>query len=322
MTTFDSSSLQHGIRAAADRIVARHRQSRPAVLLVATRRSGSTLLRDLIAQSPGIRYVDQPESPYSNPRLPEDLRPAAMRHFIDPSADDLDGLIGHLSAVTSGETYVRSEWRLWRPTFHRRTDRSLLKLLDSQGSAGEIERRLGARSVVLFRDPIDVAHSIATRTWPDQLELVGAPALQAGLVDGERAGIVEEALSLPDGHLGRYVVETLVLMQATMSSLGVAAAGFPERTRLDDDGRPLVRFEDLRDDVERVLRVVYEGLELHYRDEYVGLAETPSRTTDRSRRSRPGTSDRGIAHLPDDEQRLLRRALLAFGAEHYAARHT
>ena len=320
MTTFDSSSLQHGVRAAADRVVTRHRESRPPVLLFATRRSGSTLLRDLIAQAPAIRYVDQPESPYSNPRFPADLRSAAVRHFVDPSEDELDGLLGYLRTVTSGETYVRSEWRFWRPTFHRRTDRSLLKLLDSQGSAGDLVRRLGGQCVVLFRDPIDVAHSIATRAWPDQLELVGTPALEAGLLDDDGADVVDEARSLPDGHIARYVVETLLLMQLTMSSLGAPGDGFPEQTRCEG-GRLLVRFEDLRDDVERVLHVVYDGLGLPYRDEYVGLAETPSRTTDRSRRARPGTSDRGISHLPVGEQQLVRRALTAFGAEHYASRH-
>lgn len=303
--------LRYLSRQAIDRIATRHVDDGDPILLVSMRRSGSTLLRDLIAQADGVRYVDQPDSPWSPLPAASVLPPVIWSHCVGASPAELNGLADFLEGVVRGDVYVRSEWRLNKSTFHRRTNRTVLKLLNSQAATGFLEEHLGGRTVVLLRSPIPTAQSIADRGWGDEVDLVLPSLVDTGALSDEETRACRSVLSLERGSIPRLVAEWLLLYRALCVGTGGHTGGGLD-SGPDASGRYWVRFEDLRDDPGQILEPLYDHLGLEWNASYLNLANVPSPSTQRSQRSAPGRRSGGLDSIPERDRLPVSDLLDAF----------
>ncbi len=140
--------------------------AKPDIAMFASRRSGTTVLAEVFARSPGIRAVDQPDSIYTaGARHASFLPPYAGGFPYDLSERDRELLRTLYTGLRRGEFSFRQQWRPWAKDFHFRSDRLFLKLTDSHGIASDLLSFLPLRAFAFFRHPVPHALSCLRLGW-------------------------------------------------------------------------------------------------------------------------------------------------------------
>lgn len=140
----------------------RHRQgSRPNIAIFGSRRSGSTLLMQVIASNRGLKSVDQPCSVFSASahqvrQLP--IRDCGQMHHLNEQEKEI--LRAYFTAIVAGDLHVNEPWRFWARDFWWRSDRIVFKLTDAHGAATWLTETFGWQPVILLRHPLSQALSV------------------------------------------------------------------------------------------------------------------------------------------------------------------
>ncbi len=141
------------------------------IALIGSRRSGSTLLMQIIAHQPGIKSVDQPFGIFG-------ATSAHMNHLGYPSGGVFAAVdrqtrsraMNFVKRIQSGEIHVREPWRFWKGDFHFRTNRLVLKTTDASFLT-ELFVEMGLISILYFRHPASQAISCKRNRWGDKIEI-------------------------------------------------------------------------------------------------------------------------------------------------------
>jgi hypothetical protein len=136
------------------------------ICLYASRRSGSTLLMEMIGVNRGVMFSDQPFSVYAASsaninRLP--LFPYGQ--VACPDAQEELLLRAYVQGLLSGRIRANVPWKFWSREFHFTNDRICLKITDAKAIADWIDREFDVQTIVLTRHPIAQALSVARNRW-------------------------------------------------------------------------------------------------------------------------------------------------------------
>ena len=137
------------------------------IFLFATRRSGSTLLRNMIYSQPGFNYIDQPlDVLHFNPYI-KCLPCTELNQYICLNESEHTKIRKYLDKLLSREFIIRSQWQLFNKNYHWTWDRYVLKILTANA---EIEwfncaYKNKIKIVYLTRHPIPAALSAVNLNW-------------------------------------------------------------------------------------------------------------------------------------------------------------
>jgi hypothetical protein len=134
----------------------RHRPGHAKNLwLFGARRSGTTLLAQVIGANRGVKICDQPFS------IPSSTALQLSRVFQFTNGQALDLLeeekaicIDYVNSIREGRLHVGEPWRIWGPNFHLRSDRLLFKAVASSGLAPLMYETYKDHIIFLCRHPI------------------------------------------------------------------------------------------------------------------------------------------------------------------------
>lgn len=138
---------------------------RKPIFIFSMRRSGSTLLMEMIYSQPGFDYCGQPLDlwdfhPYYH-RLPH----PSMSQFISLSAEDEKKLYTFFNDLLTGRIRFRNQWRVWQPNFHFHVDRLVIKVLNANPLIEWFAKNFDIDIIYLVRHPIPTSLSIIKRGW-------------------------------------------------------------------------------------------------------------------------------------------------------------
>ncbi|MES2844225.1 MAG: hypothetical protein V4747_04255 [Pseudomonadota bacterium] len=193
------------------------------IALVGSRRSGSTLLMQILGRSPGLKSIDQPFSIYSaeSPQMKYLPWPAGGL-FIDPDNQEEAELIKYVEDIRHGRLHVREPWRFWSPDFHFRSDRVLLKTTDAHYLT-KLLRDLEFDVILYFRHPIPQALSCARNGWSDKIAHFRAHHILRSRILSDEQNTLLERVFASGNQLERYVLswclENLPLFAQAMSGV-------------------------------------------------------------------------------------------------------
>lgn len=138
-----------------------HQGTRPNIAVFGSRRSGSTLLMQVISANRGVKSVDQPccifsASAYQVRQLP--IRDCGQLHQLDDQEQQM--IRTYFYAITAGSLHVNEPWRIWSPDYDWISDRIVFKFTDAHGSAEWLSDTFGWQTVVLIRHPLAQSLSV------------------------------------------------------------------------------------------------------------------------------------------------------------------
>ena len=136
------------------------------ICLYASRRSGSTLLMEVIGSNRRVMFSDQPFSLYTASRANLNRLPIfSYGQIAHPDPDEEAAIQVYLEGLFSGEIRANSPWKAWSPQFHVFNDRICLKITDAKCLIDWIDSRFDVKTVVLTRHPIAQALSVSNLNW-------------------------------------------------------------------------------------------------------------------------------------------------------------
>lgn len=157
-----------GIRFAKELIwrMVRFRPTKKPIFIFSSRRSGSTLLMQMIGANRGVMFSDQPFGLYSIGEANINRLPVfAYSQVCCPDEDEEAILRYYLTRLLSGEIRVNNPWKFWSREFHFSNDRLCLKITDAKASIDWIDQQCDAHIIVLTRHPLAQAVSVANNGW-------------------------------------------------------------------------------------------------------------------------------------------------------------
>lgn len=284
------------------------------IFLFSTRRSGSTLLRDMIYSQQGFNYIDQPfcinqHNPYIK-KYPN-VFDYKLTHIDAYRANIINT---YLCKLLDRSYVLRSQWAFWQGNYHWIWERYVLKILNANGVMDWFLENYHeiAQLVFLMRHPIPVALSILHKGWDHSLitYLLNEYFVNACVTQKQKAFSMDV---LRDGSdLEKYVLEWCLENLVPL--------------RLIDEGKiPVYFFEDIVTQPEMTSRKICDDLHLEEPNEMVKIISNPRRTaTPNSSREilTMGPESRVRAwesQIGDGELEKVQRILDCFDVKHYSA---
>ncbi len=136
------------------------------ICLYASRRSGSSLLMEVISVNQGVMFSDQPFGLYTASPTNINLMPLfPYGQIACPDADEEALLHEYVQGLLSGRERANLPWKFWRKEFHFSNDRLCLKITDAKTMILWMSEHFDVDTVVLTRHPIAQAVSVANVGW-------------------------------------------------------------------------------------------------------------------------------------------------------------
>jgi len=140
------------------------RTGRP-IFLFSTRRSGSTLLMQLIHSQPGVDYIDEPLNLWRlHPHFQRLPHPPSGR-FISVTSAHEEGLLGYVQELLSGKLRFRHRGNLVDAGRTYVVRRFVMKNINATPLIDWFAEKFDADVVYLVRHPGAVADSLVRRNW-------------------------------------------------------------------------------------------------------------------------------------------------------------
>jgi hypothetical protein len=146
--------------------VVRLRPTKKPICLYASRRSGSTLLMQMISANRGVMFSDQPFGMYSISSANINRLPVfAYSQIACPDEDEAAILRNYFQGLVNGQIRANAPWKFWSRDFHFFNDRICLKITDAKAIIDWIDQQFDVNTVVLTRHPIAQILSVANNRW-------------------------------------------------------------------------------------------------------------------------------------------------------------
>ena len=319
----ETGQEQNSLRSAGAQLIkelvwacVRFRPTKQPICLYASRRSGSTLLMQMISTNRGVMFSDQPFGLYSIGSANVNRLPVfAYSQIACPDDDEEAILRNYIRRLIDGRIRVNTPWKFWSRDFHCFNDRICLKITDAKAMIDWIDQEFDVSTVVLTRHPIAQALSVSENHWlttgKGLLKNSGFVArwltseLEAKCWDLYRRGTELE------GRMVDWALENLV----------------PLRLLPDRPGWLFVSYEDLIVRTPEVIECLATRLQLDDREAMARQIARPSRSTRRAssqerqrmiqEQSRDRLVDSWRARISSEDLRACFRVLDRFGIDLY-----
>jgi hypothetical protein len=142
---------------------------RPHIFLFSTRRSGSTLLRDILYSQPGFNYIDQPfdfthrqYNPYQR-YLPQ----VKASQFVSLTEEEKLLVEDYMNKLLNRKYVVRSQWQIKGGNYQWIWDRFVVKILNAKPLIKWFQDTWREKAIIVYmtRHPIANALSVMRRDW-------------------------------------------------------------------------------------------------------------------------------------------------------------
>lgn len=169
----ETGQEQHSLRSATAQLIkelvwgfVRFRPKKKPICLYSSRRSGSTMLMQIIGANRGVMFSDQPFGMYSISSANINRLPVfAYSQIACPDEDEAAILRNYFQRLINGQIRANTPWKFWTRDFHFFNDRICLKITDAKAIIDWISRQFDVNTVVLTRHPISQALSVANNRW-------------------------------------------------------------------------------------------------------------------------------------------------------------
>ncbi len=254
----DTADLRHALRAVVKEAIwlatnNHHPGSQADIALFASRRGASTWMMELLAVNRGIKALDQPLEISTGTLTAGQAR--RIPKFYLGQIIHLDAITepmvrSYLDVVLSGVVPANAPVRFWRPEFHFRTDRLLLKILGAKSIAPWIDDNYRVDVVHLLRHPVAQSLSCLRNGWtltlPAYLDSHWFVSTYVGEHEGYCRDVMNRGPSL-ESFILNWVCENLVMLRSAPTR--------PAWTR--------IRYEDLILDPNGELERLAAALNVH-----------------------------------------------------------
>ena len=141
---------------------------KPHIFLFSTRRSGSTLLRDLIYSQTGFNYIDQPFDLTQYNWHVRQLPQAGLGQFITLTESEAKKVEAYIDGLLKRKFVFRSQWQFWDGRYHWQWERFVVKILTAKSLIHWFENVFENKIKIVYmtRHPIPTSLSIIKRKWP------------------------------------------------------------------------------------------------------------------------------------------------------------
>lgn len=141
------------------------------ICIFSTRRSGSTLLMQMISSQPGINYVDQPFDLGKYNPYKQSMPNMSLSKFIHLNEQQQVLLRNYFQdVILKGRLKGYSEWNYFRNSYNFMIDRYVIKILNAMPLMDWFSENFNVKILYLVRHPIPVSLSIIKRTWGNTAE--------------------------------------------------------------------------------------------------------------------------------------------------------
>jgi glycosyltransferase involved in cell wall biosynthesis len=198
----------------------RHRPSeKKDIWIFGSRRSGSTLLMQVIAVNPGIKFCNQPLAIRSagqyDLKLLETLENGPI---VELSPEGKEQVELYLREIISGRLHLNEAWNPLSNEFKFSSDRIVFKATDAFALADWIEDSLHANVVALVRHPLAQAWSSMKAGWgPRYLPYLRSPRFVERHLTRDALGAcnrIHEDGSILERHVLTWCVENVGLLRS------------------------------------------------------------------------------------------------------------
>jgi len=142
----------------------RHSFKKP-IFIFSTRRSGSTLLTEMIYSQKGLNYSGQPLDLWKYHPYREYLPQPYLYQFISLEPEEEQMLQDFFCQLLDGQIKINSQWNIFNPSYSFIVDRLVVKLLNTKPLIDWFTQRFDIEPVYLLRHPIPSALSTIRRRW-------------------------------------------------------------------------------------------------------------------------------------------------------------
>lgn len=186
----------------------KHHSDHPAgdIALIGSRRSGSTLLMEVISQCRGIKYNNHTFSKhflnsYSIKSIPWLLD----ANFVALDSELRAKILEHVQRLQSGELHYQEPWKPWKAEFKFKSNRLVLKTIDAHYLAKYL-MEIGLNVVLYFRHPIPQALSCMRNDWDPRLRPFASNFdFRQKVLSSDQNELLDEILS-SDHQLSKFVL--------------------------------------------------------------------------------------------------------------------
>ncbi len=148
------------------RCLVRFRPSKRPICVYGSRRSGSSLLMQMIAANRGVMFSDQPFGIYTASSANINRLPLfSYGQIACPDATEEAVLRTYAHDLLQGRIRANTPWKFWGGDFHFWNDRICLKITDAKAMADWMDQEFGVLTVVLTRHPVAQALSVSRNGW-------------------------------------------------------------------------------------------------------------------------------------------------------------
>jgi len=145
-----------------------HRQdmNKKNICIFASRRSGSTLLMQILAANRGVTFSDQPFSLFtaSSENLNK-LPICESGQIISPDSEERALLREYIAGVFDGQIKANMPWKIFSKDYSYISDRIVMKITAAKSIIGWIDEQFDVETVILTRHPIAQALSVLRNQW-------------------------------------------------------------------------------------------------------------------------------------------------------------
>ena len=146
--------------------LAAFKPTRQPIALYASRRSGSSLLMEVIAVNAGVLFSDQPFSLFTASSSQINRLPIfPYGQLACPDASESQWIERYLQDLLAGKIRVHAPWKVWSREYHFRNNRLCLKITDAKALVEWIDRRFDVATLISTRHPVAQALSVARLGW-------------------------------------------------------------------------------------------------------------------------------------------------------------
>ena len=140
---------------------------KPHIFLFSTRRSGSTLVRDIIYSQSGFNYIDQPFDLTQYNQHIRQLPQAKLGQFINLTNEEEKQVERYVRGILNRQYVFRSQWQLWNGQYKWCWERYIVKVLTAKGLIHWFESTFKDQIQIIYmtRHPIPTSLSILNRRW-------------------------------------------------------------------------------------------------------------------------------------------------------------
>ncbi len=297
----------------------RHKRGeKPPIGLFGSRRSGTTLLAQMLGVSPGLKSVDQPLSVFTADLVQKKFLPAYAGGLIhDPEPFELEKIVDYLERIVDGRLHVSEPWRPWSRDFHFFSNRILFKFTDAHALVEVLPPKLPMTRLALFRHPVAQSLSCIERRWP---------ARGGGFF--RQAEFLEQYFNTDQINFIRQS-ETKGTELEKMLVCWFAENAPLLKSAIDDRTLPYITFEQLVRDPSETIVTACQHLDIAHSDAMLEMAGKSSRSSSQAKSGseietliaageQSKIVDRWTTKLSKDQARNVEEVFDALGCTLYA----